>query len=125
EDYLYEQQKGHVEKYPDFVGTANVPKAAGWKAVFDPNAGDDEAVGDENESTKGLGSNAEPFVFEGANKRPEHPSMKWLMKQLEKRDVGTGATRTSTYSEVTSTTAKYPLLVEKGKKVTLAEAGEL
>src|SRR5690606_14179364 len=83
------------------------------------------AVGDENESTKGLGSNAEPFVFEGANKRPEHPSMKWLMKQLEKRDVGTGATRTSTYSEVTSTTAKYPLLVEKGKKVTLAEAGEL
>ncbi|WP_181273534.1 DNA topoisomerase [Brevibacterium oceani] len=125
EDYLYEQQKGHVEKHPDFVGIANVPKAAGWKSVFDPNAGDDDAEGDENESAKGLGSNAEPFVFEGANKRPEHPSMKWLMKQLEKRDVGTGATRTSTYSEVTSTTAKYPLLVEKGRKVTLAEAGEL
>ena len=40
--------------------------------------------------------------------------MKWLMKQLEKRDVGTGATRTSTYSEVTSTSTRHPLLVEQG-----------
>lgn len=125
EDYVYEQQKGHVEKYPDFVGIANVPLSPGWKAVFDPDAGDDSAEGDENESAKGLGTNAEPFVFEGANKRPEHPSMKWLMKQLEKRDVGTGATRTSTYSEVTSTKTKYPLLVEKGRKLTLAEAGDM
>lgn len=124
DDYLYEQQKGHVEKYPDFKGIANVPQSMGWKQVFDPDAGDDSAA-DEDESTKGLGSNAEPFVFEGANKRPEHPSMKWLMKQLEKRDVGTGATRTSTYSEVTSTKTKYPLLVEKGRKLTLAQAGEM
>ncbi len=125
EDYVYEQHKGHVEKYPDFVGIANVPRSPGWRAVFDPDAGDDTAEGDENESMKGLGSRAEPFVFEGANKRPEHPSMKWLMKQLEKRDVGTGATRTSTYSEVTSTTAKYPLLEEKGRRVTLAQAGRM
>lgn len=124
EDYEYEQQKGHLEKYPDFKGLANIPKKAGWKAVFDPNAGEDEDA-DENESSVGLGTRAEPFVFEGANKRPEHPSMKWLMKQLEKRDVGTGATRTSTYSEVTSDRAKYPLLVEKGKRLTLAEAGEM
>lgn len=129
EDYLYEQQKGHVEKYPDFKGIANVPVSAGWKAVFHPNAVDDAAAGtddaDENENSQGLGKNAEPFVFEGANKRPEHPSMKWLMKQLEKRDVGTGATRTSTYSEVTNNRRKYPLLVEKGRKLTLAMAGEM
>lgn len=125
EDYEYEQQKGHVQKHPDFVGIANVPLSAGWKAVFDPDAGDDTAEGDSDENARGLGKNAEPFVFEGANKRPEHPSMKWLMKQLEKRDVGTGATRTSTYAEVTSTTAKYPLLVEKGRKLTLAEAGQM
>lgn len=126
-DYLYEQQKGHVEKYPDFVGIANVPLSAGWKAVFDPDAGDDtgEGGGDENESARGLGTQAQPFVFEGANKRPEHPSMRWLMKQLEKRDVGTGATRTSTYSEVTSTKTRYPLLVEKGRRLTLAKAGEM
>ncbi|MFE7115305.1 DNA topoisomerase [Streptomyces sp. NPDC057654] len=125
EDYLYEQQRGHVEKYPDFVGITNVPKSPGWKAVFDPDAGDDTADGDENESGKGLGRTAEPFVFEGANKRPEHPTMKWLMKQLEKRDVGTGATRTSTYSEVTNDKAKYPLLTEKRRKLRLAQAGEM
>ncbi|MFE4332534.1 DNA topoisomerase [Streptomyces sp. NPDC056831] len=125
EDYLYEQQKGHVEKYPDFVGIANVPRSPGWRAVFNPDAGDDSAECDENESSKGLGQTAAPFVFEGANKRPEHPTMKWLMKQLEKRDVGTGATRTSTYSEVTNDKAKYPLLSEKGRKLTLAQAGEM
>jgi DNA topoisomerase III len=124
EDYEYEQQKGHVEKYPDFVGIANVPLAPGWKSVFDPDAGEDDGQ-DEDENGKGLGTNADPFVFEGANKRPEHPSMKWLMKQLEKRDVGTGATRTSTYSEVTNAKAKYPLLSEKGRKLTLAQAGEM
>ncbi|UJW28653.1 DNA topoisomerase [Saccharothrix sp. AJ9571] len=123
EDHLYEQQKGHVEKYPAFLGVAHVPLSLGWKQVFDPDAGD--AADDENESAKGLGCQAEPFVFEGANKRPEHPSMRWLMKQLERRDVGTGATRTSTYSDVTSTTAKYPLLVEKGRKLLLAKAGEI
>lgn len=133
DDYRYEQQKGHVEKYPTFVGIANVPQSMGWKLVFDPDAGDDPAdkkgspTGEEAESenSKGLGTQADPFIFEGANKRPEHPSMKWLMKQLEKRDVGTGATRTSTYSEVTSTKSKYPLLVEKGRKLTLAQAGEM
>ncbi|WP_093802182.1 DNA topoisomerase [Streptomyces sp. Wb2n-11] len=125
EDYLYEQQKGHVEKYPDFVGIANVPRSPGWRSVFDPDAGDGSTEGDGNESGKGLGQNAEPFIFEGANKRPEHPTMKWLMKHLEKRDVGTGATRTSTYSEVTNDKAKYPLLTEKGRKLRLAQAGEM
>ncbi|MDF2697459.1 MAG: topB [Labilithrix sp.] len=133
EDYVYEQQKGHVRDYPEFVGIANVPRSAGWKAVFDPDADEEpeaKASKDEDEdaateSVTGLGHVADPFVFEGANKRPEHPSMRWLMKQLEKRDVGTGATRTSTYSEVTSTTAKHPLLVEKGRKLTLATAGAI
>lgn len=125
DDYRYTQHKGHVAKYPEYLGSANVPISMGWKSVFDPDAGDENAPGDEDENAKGLGTNAEPFVFEGANKRPEHPSMKWLMKQLEKRDVGTGATRTSTYSEVTNARAKYPLLIEKGRKVMLAEPGRL
>ncbi|QWF85920.1 type IA DNA topoisomerase [Amycolatopsis sp. CA-230715] len=125
EDYVYEQQKGHVGKYPAFLGIANVPRYLGWKQVFDPDLGDDAAEGDEYESATGLGTRAEPIIFEGANKRPEHPSMRWLMKQLEKRDVGTGATRTSTYSDVTSTTAKHPLLVEKRRKLLLAPAGEM
>ncbi|WP_061711196.1 DNA topoisomerase [Kocuria palustris] len=123
EDYTYEQQKGHLEKYPAFLGQTNVPKDPGWKKVFDPEASQDSDADDE--TTAGLGTSADPFVYEGANKRPEHPSMKWLMSQLEKRDVGTGATRTSTYSEVTNDSAMYPLMVESGRKLTLAEPGEL
>lgn len=129
EDYIYEQQKGHLRDYPEFTGIANVPRSAGWKAVFDPDAGEEQPDKDpaderaESDTLKGLGTAAEPFIFEGANKRAEHPSMRWLMKQLEKRDVGTGATRTSTYSEVTSTSTKHPLLIEKGRKLTLAPAG--
>lgn len=127
DDYRYEQQKGHVEAYPEFVGLTNVPKSLGWKQVFDADASDPGVAedGEASENSRGLGTTADPFVFEGSNKRPEHPSMKWLMKQLEKRDVGTGATRTSTYSEVTSTTTKYPLLVEQGRRLTLAQAGEM
>ncbi|MEU8436789.1 hypothetical protein AB0F18_28560 [Streptomyces sp. NPDC029216] len=125
EDYLYEQRKGRLEKYPDLVGIANVPESPGGKTVFDPDTGDDADEGDGNESGKGLGRNAEPFIFGDANKRPEHPTLKWLVKQLEKCDVGTGATRASTYSEVTSDKAKYPLPTEKGQKLRPAQAGEM
>jgi DNA topoisomerase-3 len=124
EDYLYERQEGHLEKYPDFKGSSNVPKSLGYKAVFDADASDEKDK-DEEESTAGLGTSAEPFVHEGFPKRPEHPSMKWLMKQLEKRDVGTGATRTSTYAEVTNDKSKYPLLADTRGKITMAECGEM
>lgn len=116
EDYVYEQQKGHVKDYPKFVGVANVPKSLGFKGIFG-----EDLDADDDENAKGLGTSANPFVFEGANKRPPAPTMKWLMQQLEKRDVGTGATRTSIYADVTNAKTKYPLLVENRGKLTLAE----
>ena len=118
EDYEYEQQKGHVKDFPAFVGSTNVPKKQGWKAVYDADDGDDDA-------TQGLGTHAEPFVFEGANKKPSVPTMKWLMSQLARLDIGTGATRTSTYSDVTNAKAKYPLLVDKRGKISFAKYGEM
>ena len=119
EDYEYEQQKGHLKDYQKFVGVANVPKKMGWKQVF----GDmDDA--DEDESSKGLGQKASPFIYEGANPKPQAPTMKWLMKQLEKYDVGTGATRTSIYADVTNSRSKYPLMIEKRGKLTMAPNGE-
>ncbi len=121
EDYEYEQQKGHVKDYPKFTGVANVPVRMGWKAIT---AGTDLADTDDDAS-KGLGMMAQPFVHEGFPPKPETPTMKWLMKQLEKWEVGTGATRTSTYAEVTSSTAKYPLLVDKRGKLSTSEYGEM
>lgn len=120
EDYIYESQKGHVQKYPSFVGSAQVPKSMGWKQVFD-----DDADVPDDENVKGIGTHADPFVFEGVNPKPPTPTMKWLMQQLEKYDVGTGATRTSTYSDVTNDKAKNPLLIDTRGKITMARCGEM
>lgn len=118
ENYVYEQQKGHVTDYPSFVGVSNKPLSMGWKAVYN-----DEFDEDDDEST-GLGKKATPFIYEGANPKPAAPTMKWLMKQLEKRSVGTGATRTSTYSDVTNERTKFPLLIDTKGKITFAPCGE-
>lgn len=120
EDYEYEQQKGHLVKYPDFTGSANVPKKMGYKAIFSDV--DDEDIDNNN---TGLGTHASPFIHEGFPPKPPTPTMKWLMKQLEKHDVGTGATRTSIYADVTSDKSKYPLLIEKRGKLTMSEYGEM
>lgn len=120
EDYEFEKQTGHVQDYPKFIGTANVPKSLGWKQVFGADVTDDE----DDETSVGLGTNADPYVYEGANPKPTAPTMKWLMKQLEKHDVGTGATRTSTYADVTNAKSKNPLLIEKKGKLSMAPVGE-
>lgn len=120
EDYEYESQKGHVADYPAFVGTASVPKKQGWKLVY--HDADDDA---DDISAKGLGTQASPFVHEGFPPKPAAPTMKWLMKQLEKHDVGTGATRTSTYSEVSNDKSKYPLLIDKKGKISMSPYGDM
>ncbi|MEE3393235.1 MAG: DNA topoisomerase [Lachnospiraceae bacterium] len=127
EDYKYEHQTGHVNDYPKFTGIANVPKSPGWKLIYSENDEknkDDSDDKDDNESDKGIGTQAGPFVYEGVNKKPQQPTMKWLMKQLEKHDVGTGATRTSIYADVTNMKSKHPLMQEKRGKITMAPEGD-
>ena len=122
EDYEYELQKGHVKRYPAFKGTASVPKKMGYKAIFSV---DDEP---DDLNAKGLGTLAKPFVHEGFPPKPPTPTMKWLMKQLEKHDVGTGATRTSTYADVTRPPGgknKYPLLTDTRGKIGMTQFGEM
>lgn len=122
EDYEYEAQKGHVTDFPAYVGSCSVPKKQGWKVVLgDASMADDD---DENDVT-GLGTQAQPFVHEGVPSQPVAPTVKWLMKQLERRDVGTGATRTSTFAEVSSSKARYPLMNETKGRITLTETGEI
>lgn len=119
EDYEYEHQDGHLDKYPDFKGSANVPKKAGWKAVFSD--GDDEEL-----DGKPLGTTASPFIHEGFPPKPPIPTMSWLMKQLEKHDVGTGATRTNIFKEVINPKAKYPLLLmDKKGKLSTSQYGDM
>lgn len=104
EDYEYEHQKGHIKDYPQFKGTANIPKHMGWKEIFS----DDEE--DENEKKLGLGKRGKPFVHKGFPPKPAAPTQGWLMKQLEKYNVGSGATRNSTFTEIVNPKSKYPLM---------------
>lgn len=123
EDYEYEAQKGHVKEYPKFVGSVNVPKYPGWKAVFSDEKDDKDDSEDEN--VKGIGTYANPFVYEGFPPKPQAPTMKWLMGQLEKYDIGTGATRNSTYAEVTNERTKFPLLKDTKGKISMTRYGEM
>lgn len=120
EDYEYEQQKGHVKDYPTYLGVANVPKAMGWKAVFGNVLGDDE-----DDVSAGLGTTAEPFIHEGFPPKPAYPTMKWLMKQLEKRNVGTGATRTSVYSQMSSASDKTALFKDARGRISMTDCGDM
>lgn len=123
EDYEYEAQKGHVTDFPAYVGSCSVPKKQGWKAVLGgASMADDD---DDANNGAGLGTQAKPFVHEGVPPRPAAPTVKWLMKQLERRDVGTGATRTSTFAEVSSSKSRYPLMTETRGKIDLTETGEI
>lgn len=119
ENYEYEFQKGHLATYPKFLGTASVPKKMGYKSIFSDMDDDDDVT------SSGLGTVASPFVYEGFPPKPPVPTMRWLMKQLEKYEVGTGATRTSTYAEVTSATSKTALMEETKGKLSLTECGDM
>lgn len=120
EDYVYEQQKGHVTDFPSYTCTVNVPISQGWHQVGSSSIDDDDS-----DDSKGIGTKADPFIYEGFPPKPQQPTVKWLMKQLEKHDVGTGATRTSIYADVTNERSKYPLLKEKRGKIEMAEYGQM
>lgn len=118
EDYEYLQEKGHIKDYPDFVGVANIPQSLGFKQIFN-----DEKEEDAENLGKHLGKNATPFIYEGFPPKPNMPTAKWLANLLKKNDVGTGATRTSIYGEITDETSKYPLLIDNKGKITMTPFG--
>ncbi len=123
EDYEYLHQSAHLEDYPSFVGTANIPKKLGFKAVF--KVDEKEKEEEEPNNDKGIGTIASPYIHELFPPRPPRPTQKWLMKQLESYDVGTGATRTSIFAEVTNEKDNYPLLLEKKGVLSMTLYGQM
>ena len=120
EDYEYEHQKGYLKDYPSFKGTANIPKKMGWKEIFQQDKEDDLI-----ESELGLGTKADPFISKEFPPKPSAPTQGWLMKQLEKYNVGSGATRNSTFAEITNQKSKYPLMVSDRGKLSLNTFGSI
>ena len=122
EDYEYLTHYGHIAEHPQFTGSVAVPQVMGWKDIF---VRDDDDEDDTDDAVvTGLGCTAEPFVHEGFPPRPKHPSQKWLMAQLKRAGVGTGATRTSTYADMLANPQKAQL-VERKNKTTLTELGQM
>lgn len=123
EDYVYELVHAHLVEDEAFTSTIHVPKQKGYRAIFDTDA---ELKADDKEDVpKGrtFGTIASPFVFEGANKRPVHPTHKWLESQLSRYNVGTGATRVGTLSDITN--GKSALLKDTKGKLTLTFVGAI
>ena len=125
DDYEYELVKGHVSDFPEYVGETKIPVKPGFKAVFDAEASSTEVTEyEEAENGSEFSESAVPYVHEGANKRPQKPTMKWLNKRLEKYNVGTGATRTSTLAEITANEERALMKETKGV-LTLTQCGEV
>lgn len=121
EDYEYEHQKGYIKDYPKFKGTANIPKKMGWKEIFVEAKDEDEI----EEAELGLGTLGKPFIAKGFPPKPAAPTQGWLMKQLEKHSVGSGATRNSTFTEITNQKAKNPLMTSDRGKLDLTIYGTI
>ena len=122
ENYVFDAVKGHIQDHPAFVASVTVPVKPGYKAIFDAEAESTDEESDEKIS-KGLGQTATPNVAEGVNKKPATPTQKWLNSQLGKYDVGTGATRVSTLSDITN--GQTALLTESRGKLGLTPTGEV
>lgn len=128
-DKHIETVSGHVADYPDYKGSLTHVLDPGWSALLKDDTDDDA---DTASAYTTLGSTAKPGIREGVNPRPPRPTMKWLFKQLEKYDCGTGATRTSTYADCcTNTRSKKKagpstaLFADKRGKIELTEVGSL
>lgn len=123
EDYIYEQVKAHIDGHESFRGQTEKPLSGGYRLIWAEDKEPEEEG--EEDSGKDFTEHAEFEVKESFPKRPAQPTMKWLMKNLEKYNVGTGATRTSTYAEVTGTAGKYPLMADEKGKITLTPFGQV
>ncbi|WP_188356190.1 DNA topoisomerase [Leuconostoc falkenbergense] len=126
EDYVYDHVTANLQDYPDFKTAFNVPIELNFKLVYDAQKAIkvDDGEEDESNATKGkLGPDATPFLHEGANPKPQAPTTKWIMAFLEKHNVGTGATRVATLSEMARGTKA--MLSEKRGKLDLTETGNV
>ncbi|MBW8014510.1 type IA DNA topoisomerase [Lactobacillus helveticus] len=97
EDYIFERQQAHLEKYPEFKCTINIPKQLNYKAVFN----DDELTEKKSDVGIEFTDKADPYLFEGANTKPSKPNKAYILNYLKRKNIGTGATRLKTLSEIT------------------------
>lgn len=119
EDFVYDLSKAHVKDHAEFVGESRIPVSQGFRQVYDP-----DSTYRDRANERPWGAKAEPFVYEGANRRPQAPTQRWLMRVLERYEVGTGASRTSTFADCTGSDDRALIAEEKGR-LTLTGCGRV
>nr|WP_250648130.1 DNA topoisomerase [Lactobacillus crispatus] len=98
EDYVYTQVKAHIANHPDFTSTINVPKELNYKLIFNENDLNEEKQS-ENKATH-FAQNASPEVYQGTNTPPTKPTLTFILNNLDKWNLGTGATKMQTISKL-------------------------
>lgn len=93
DDYIYEQHKGHLQLAPEYTGSVNIPKSLGYKKIL---LWDNEI----DDGKVGIGTVATAKAVPVHSTKPSLPTIDWLKKQLEKYNVGTGATKLSTIADL-------------------------
>jgi DNA topoisomerase-3 len=125
EDYVYtavSAEAGPAAPDGPYTTQVNIAPPAnspdwGWKRIL--------GVDKKADTTVEPGREAKARVGEIVPARPPVPTLAWLMKQLAKRDIGTGSTRVSTLSAVAKPHGeRSPALVKDTRgKLTLTDAG--
>ncbi|GIC69409.1 DNA topoisomerase [Fructobacillus tropaeoli] len=119
ENYQYEQIKAEIKENPSFTTMINRPLVNGWHDIYQEHE-------EEETNYKNIGKNAELFIHEGQNSKPSAPTWSWLKTFLQKNEIGTGATRTSTYADLTSPTKKQDAYIQDKKgKIQLTDVGRV
>lgn len=118
EDYEYDAVTANLKDHPEFETRFNVPVKLNYKLIFDDTK--KKKDNDEGSDASNVPSNADPCLYTGSNPKPSKPTRSFVMHFLERNDIGTGATRLSTYAAVTE--GKNAELKEK-KTLNLSDEG--
>ena len=117
-DYTYKQIEATMTSYPDFKSTIKIPQDQGYKDIFNFETLQES---DETVSENQFEGQANPFVFEGQNPKPQAPRHLFVINYLVKHNIGTGATQESTLAAIS--TVKNKLIENKNEKYTLTSIG--
>ena len=98
EDYVYTQVKAHIVNHPDFVSMISIPKEQNYKLIF--NEADLDEEGQSENKVKNFAENASPEVYQGTNTPPTKPTLTFILNNLDKWNLGTGATKMQTISKL-------------------------
>ena len=97
DNYRYRRVSAQLSNHPDFTAQIDTPESWGWKAVFSVNEEKDKQL---KKASKEFAITANPFVYQGCNSRPKLPTSAFIMRYLKKHNIGTGATRLQTLTDM-------------------------